>query len=273
MTQKELAPNGAFCIEQTTQEYLDSQLDYFIDGKKQDSVDKQEVMRQIRQVAAEAGLSIREINALSCAIVADSKERHILSDDYNPEFKWTVGMSVAGLNHMMETSCSAEEALQYVKTMHHKDDSWLKNTRNKPLPRKVRTEAVREIEDTNKEKIRHLKKVSHYKKKNLLKATTPSRQMNQLEEVITIADRVDKLESITQEQGEEIISLKSEIHELQLRMQISEQNIKLIGDTVNVKTIDLKEQAMKLKDTYTIEQIAQILGLKERKVKYLVYGK
>jgi hypothetical protein len=273
MTQKELAPDGAFCIEQTTQEYLENQLDYYIEGKKQDSVNKQEAMRQIRQVAADAGFTVRETNALSCAIVSDSKARYVMSDEYNPEFKWTIGMSVAGLNHMMETSCSAEEALQYVKTIHEKDDFWLKSTRNKPLTRKVITESVREVEATNEEKIRHLKKVSHYKKKSLLKATTPSRQMNQLEEVITIADRVDKLESITQKQGDEIISLKSEIHELQLRMQISEQNIRTIGDTVNVKTIDLKEQAMKLKDTYTIEQIAQILGLKERKVKYLVYGK
>jgi len=273
MEEKELAPDGAFCITQTTQEYLDKQLDDNINDNIAAKPTIQETIEYVRGFVDMSKLSIRETNALIGAIISDSKTRHVNSEDYNPEFKWTVNMSVDGLNYMLETGCSAEDALQHVKTVHDKDDFWLKQTRNKPMSRKVRTESIRVVEEVNKETVKRLKKSSHYKKKSLLKATTPSRQMTQMEEVITIADRVDRLESLAEQQGCEILSLRSEIHELQMRVQLSELNIKTLGDTLDIKTIDMREEVMKLKDTCTIEQIAQILGIKERRVKYLVYGK
>lgn len=269
---KELAPDGAFCIEQNTQEYLDKQLDMMLADTSSDISTKDKI-EMARLYVDGLGLNIRETNALVTAVVSDSKVRYVNSEEYNPEYKWTTPMSVAGLNYMLETSCSAEQALQHVKNVYEKDDLWLTNTRNKPLPKKVRVNSINSVEGDNKVKIKHLKTVSHYKKKKLLSATTPSRQMNEMQEVITVADRVDRLENLAKEQGDEILELRSELHDLKFRVELSEHNIKTIGEVMEIKTINLKDEVMLLKDKYTIEQIAQILNIKERKVKYLMYGK
>ena len=273
MSENTKDPFGSFCVGvETLEQFLDRQISNNIDNNTQ-NLSIQDKISYGRELVDSLGLNIRETNALMGAILSDSKIRYVNSDEYNPDLKWTLGMSVAGLNYMLDNNCSAEQALEYVKSTQNKDDNWLSGVRNKPLPRKVIVNAVEHVEKSNVEKITHLKKVSSYKKRKMLRANTPSRQMNEMEEVITIADRVDNLEDIAKQQSDEILSLKSEIYELQLRMQLNEQNIKIIGDVVNVKTTSLRDEVMSLKDRFTIEQIAGILKIKERKVKYIIYGK
>jgi NACalpha-BTF3-like transcription factor len=182
-------------------------------------------------------------------------------------------MSIDGISYMIETRCSTEEALHYVKTKHDKDDLWLGETRNKTIPRRIRVNSIDTIEEVHSDTIDYLKEVAQYRRRKILKARSPSSQFNEISDVITVADRVDELYNIVQEQGNEISHLKSEMSELRIRVQISEQNIKLVGEAANVKTAQLKEEILKLKDFYTIEQIAAMLEISDRRVKYLLYGK
>lgn len=276
MSDKEDAPNGAISVgEISTEHYLESMLDSSISNTTEVTTDipVREKIAFLRGLASEMNLNIRETNALISVLTSDSIQKYVNSDEYDPRFKWTAEMSVDGISHMIETRCSTEEALHYVKTKHEKDDLWLGETRNKTIPRKIRVTSIDTIEEVHSDTIDYLKEVAQYRRRKLLKARSPSSQFNEISDVITVADRVDELYNIVQEQGNEISDLKSEMSELRIRVQISEQNIKLVGDATNVKTINLKDEVLKLKDFYTIDQIASMLDINKRKVKYLIYGK
>ena len=277
MSDKEDAPNGAICYgEISTADYLESVLDNNVPvGKIEVSTDipVREKIAFLRGLASEMNLNIRETNALISGLTSDSIQKYVNSDEYDPRFKWTAEMSIDGISYMIETRCSTEEALHYVKTKHDKDDLWLGETRNKTIPRRIRVNSIDTIEEVHSDTIDYLKEVAQYRRRKILKARSPSSQFNEISDVITVADRVDELYNIVQEQGNEISHLKSEMSELRIRVQISEQNIKLVGEAANVKTAQLKEEILKLKDFYTIEQIAAMLEISDRRVKYLLYGK
>lgn len=242
MTQKELAPNGAFCIEQTTQEYLESVIDTEIAvSELLQKVNKEDQIRISTKLLSDSCITYSEAANATKEVriaVAQSRQR---DPNYTPPDRFTTEMGVDGMVHIIRDKGTVEEAYNVVAEKHNKDVTSL-------------------IEVASKE---------HYNRGHIIEETSKvvPEQISKVREegLMTMLDKPTTINSmfgntyITMKVLGELDHLRSRVSELEVRQTITEARVDQLGETLGLtgcnKEIAIKLKALGMSNTAIAKQL------------------
>lgn len=248
MEEKELAPDGAFCITQTTQEYLDSVIDLEIElSEKLNLLAPEDKLRFIKQEATTSFSNYYEVAKFTKDVRIEAaqniKEANKLDPNYIPIERFTTEMGVDGMVHIIRDKGTVEDAYNVVAEKHNKGLDSLKEMSTKEHYNRHEI-----IESTEKLLPAEIIKV---KGKGL---------MTMIDKPTTINSMFDNTYITMQVLGE-LDTLRNRVNELEVRQTITETRVDQIGETLGLTGCN-KEIAVKLKLLgLTHKEIAKELGV------------
>jgi hypothetical protein len=253
MEEKELAPSGAFCITQTTQEYLDSVIDLEIElSEKLNLLAPEDKLRFIKQEAATSFSNYYEVAKFSkdfrIEAAQNIKEANKLDPDYVPIERFTTEMGVDGMVHIIRDKGTVEDAYNVVAEKHNKGLNSLKEMSTKEHYNRHEI-----IESTEKLLPAEITKIADEGLYSMITSKT------------TINSMFDNTYTTMKILGE-LDSLRSRVSELEMRQTITEFRLDNLGAELSITDAN-KVAALKLKaDGYNNTQIAKKLGVRRETV-------
>jgi hypothetical protein len=241
---KELAPDGAFCIEQSIQEYLDRELEAEIElTAKISELSKETRLRFLEEQTVNTLETYSEAVMFGKEIRIATANKKKSEPDYTPPDRFTTEMGVDGMVHIIRDKGTVEEAYTLVAELHNKDIISLKEVATKEHYNRTQI-----LEETTKVVPTEISKV---KGEGL---------MTMLDKPTTINSMFDNT-YITMKVLGELDSLRSRVSELEVRQAITETKVEKIGEHLGITDTN-KQVAIKLKLLgMTNKEIAKELGV------------
>lgn len=248
MEEKELAPDGAFCTAQTTQEYLEQAIEIEIEiSEKFSLLTPEDKLRILKQETVTSFNNYHEAAKYSKEIRVDSakniKEAKKLDPTYVPIERFTTEMGVDGMVHIIRDKGTVDEAYVVVADKHNKQLDDLKEMSTREHYNRLQI-----IETTEKLLPQEMTKITEEGLHSMLTDKT------------TINSMFDNTYTTMKILGE-LDTLRSRVNELEVRQTITEARVDKIGETLGITDCN-KQIAIKLKlKGLTNKEIAKELGV------------
>lgn len=213
-----------------------------------------EKIELLRDLNNEAELTYQAQNILNRYTLSDKK------DPDSPDYKYSKQIGVSNMLYMIDTKATTDQTLEYGKKKFGKSDEWLSVVRNKPFY--TQAQIVKIVQQHRDEFFKGLDETTEYHKTMLTQADTPISQLNHLSSLITMSDRIDKMES-------RLRDVEYSNSELQLIVKLQGYNLEAINDYIGMSNDDKKPIAKSLREEgLTYKQISEKLGVSIRTLKY-----
>lgn len=264
MEKENNAPQGAICVD----------VNNLIETCKTGGIPKHTIMELISEITRAQGFSVRETKALISRIEADSVESFLSSEGYSDEFKWSAQMSIDGLVHMFEKHCTVKEAFEHVRNKYNKTDDWLRKSKHKKMHPSTQRSIVERVQEQVGKEVDKMKALNTWDEDLMIKTSSATQQFKKAHHLITLTDRVDMIENKLEVTQKLLEDQSQELQEMKLRLLYAEHNITALGNKIDVPVGNVQEDIKRLhQENISVPQIAKMLSLPVRKVKYLLYGK
>lgn len=216
-----------------------------------------EIESQVISILSESGLSIKQFKSLAAKAERMVKQNHIESPDYTPKQYW--GLEIASFAYavVLETGCSANDAMKFAADWFSKPEGWVELTKNNPFF--YSKQVVNRMGEHPKQKRMIRRGVMDVG--NLKRANTVNQQLRRLNHYCVLDDRLTGLETKVDEQGREIELLK-------LSDADKQDDIETLFEQSQILKKSPKEKAMYLAErNFSRKDISERLGVSERTIR------
>jgi len=188
--------------------------------------------------------------------VSKRKLNELLSEDNTKEYLNKEQGSKA-YTKILETGITAQEALEYVAEYYGKDIEWVEEVKNNNYIHAKQVFIDHQEHDVQKA----MKQDGTLRPKALKTSKTPNSQLRELHAQRKLHSTLNDLKSTT-------TNLSTEVEDLQAKSVITDSNVDLVMNILDVDQLSLKEKASKLKaHGFTQTKISTYLGVTTRTLK------
>jgi len=215
-----------------------------------------ELETKLLSLLKESGLSIKQFKVISAKAEQIVKDKHINSPNYTPKQYWGLEIAAFAYGVVLETGCSANEAMKFAAEWFSKPDDWVELTKNNPFF--YSKQVVNRMKDHPRQK--RMVKNNTIDLAHVKRSDTVNQQLRRLRYYRTLDERINVLEDKVQNSEKEIELLKVADEDKQSDIDMLFQNAGLLK-------LSPQEKAKHLIDRgFAKKIIAERLGVSERTI-------
>ena len=213
-----------------------------------------EIEAKLLSLLKESGLSIKQFKVISAKAEQLVKEHHINSPDYAPKEYWGLEIAAFAYGVVLETGCSANEAMKFAAEWFSKPEGWVELTKNNPFF--YAKQVVNRMKDHPRQK--RMVKNKTIDLAHIKRSDTVNQQLRRLRYYRTLDERINVLEDQVSATQKEVELLKVADEEKQSDIDILFQNAGLLKLSPQEKAKHLLSRG------FAKKVIAERLGVSER---------
>jgi DNA-binding transcriptional regulator YiaG len=218
------------------------------------SLKNKEFLDIVSDVVVERIENPQQLRASIEAISNETNKKAYQQKDMPLRPRFDATMLHDAISYQLENEAPPTDVYSYVQEIYQKDDDWMKKAKHTELPQSTRSAVAKEIKKQGSEAIDKVDKLGLSIPSVIRDNRTPSKAIREIDSYISLADRVEALETKVDH-----LDTRQTVTEIKLQCLVEETNTPLNPN--KIAALYLKKQGM------TQKQISKQLGVDTRTIR------